>query len=99
MTNEPKKLGRREFISTTAAVGLTIIKPQLVRGTAAELFSPRWDCWVAAERGTAVATALSQHPNARYVALATFSAISSIGANSISTASRPGKATRASIPS
>ena len=69
MTNEPKKLGRREFLSTTAAVGLTIIKPQLVRGTAANS-SVRMGLLGCGGRGTAVATALSQHPNARYVALA-----------------------------
>jgi len=70
MTNDPKGVGRREFMSTAAAAaGLMIIKPQLVRGTAANS-SLRVGLLGCGGRGTHVATALSQHPNARYVALA-----------------------------
>ena len=69
MTNEPKKFGRREFISTAAVGGLMIMKPELVRGTAANS-SLRVGLLGCGERGTHVATAMSAHPNARYVALA-----------------------------
>jgi predicted dehydrogenase len=69
MTDEPRKVGRREFIGTAAAAGLMIIKPQLVRGTAANS-TLRVGLLGCGSRGTGVATALSQHPNARYVALA-----------------------------
>ena len=68
MTNEPKKVGRREFMSTAAVGGLMIIKPQLVRGTAANS-SLRVGLLGCGERGTHVATALAEHPHARYVAL------------------------------
>ncbi|HXX24115.1 MAG TPA: Gfo/Idh/MocA family oxidoreductase [Terriglobia bacterium] len=70
MTSEQKKVGRRDFMSTAAAAaGLMIIKPQLVRGTAANS-ALRVGLLGCGERGTEVATALSQHPNARYIALA-----------------------------
>lgn len=68
MTNEGKKVGRREFMGTAAAASFMIIKPQLVRGTAANS-SLRVALMGCGERGTHVATALAQHPNARYVAL------------------------------
>jgi myo-inositol 2-dehydrogenase / D-chiro-inositol 1-dehydrogenase len=70
MTNETKKVGRREFMSaaTASAAGLMIIKPQLVRGTAANS-SLRVGLLGCGERGTHVATVLSEHPQARYVAL------------------------------
>ena len=69
MTSEQKKVGRRDFMSTAAAAaGLMIIKPELVRGTAANS-ALRVGLLGCGERGTHVATALSQHPNARYVAL------------------------------
>ena len=69
MSNDPKKVGRREFMSTAAAAGLMIVKPQLVRGTAANS-ALRVGLLGCGGRGKGVATALAQHPNARYVALA-----------------------------
>jgi len=69
MTNEPKNIGRREFMSAATAAGLMIIKPELVRGTAANS-ALRVGLLGCGHRGTAVATALAEHPNARYVALA-----------------------------
>jgi len=69
MSDEQRKVGRRDFIGkAAAAAGLMIIKPQLVRGTAANS-SVRVGLLGCGGRGTGVATALSQHPNARYVAL------------------------------
>ncbi|HTS69886.1 MAG TPA: Gfo/Idh/MocA family oxidoreductase [Terriglobia bacterium] len=69
MTNESNKLRRRDFMTTAAAAGLMIIKPQLVRGTAANS-SVRVGLLGCGQRGSHVATALSQHPQARYIALA-----------------------------
>ena len=69
MTDETKKVGRREFMGTAAAAaGIMIVKPQAVRGTAANS-SLRLGLLGCGGRGTHVATVMSQHPNARYVAL------------------------------
>jgi myo-inositol 2-dehydrogenase/D-chiro-inositol 1-dehydrogenase len=70
MNKEPKKIGRREFINATVtAASLMIVKPQSVRGTAANS-SLRIGLLGCGERGTHVATAMAEHPNARYIALA-----------------------------
>jgi myo-inositol 2-dehydrogenase / D-chiro-inositol 1-dehydrogenase len=70
MMNQQQKVGRRDFIgAAAAAAGLMIIKPELVRGTAANS-SLRVGLLGCGERGTHVATAMAEHPNARYVALA-----------------------------
>lgn len=69
-----KKMSRREFVTTAAAgtaavAGLMIIKPQLVRGTAAnsQLSVGLLGC---GGRGTHDATVLATHTPARVVALA-----------------------------
>jgi predicted dehydrogenase len=69
MTDELRKVGRREFMSAAGAAGFMIIKPQLVRGTAANS-ALRVGLVGCGKRGWGVAKALAQHPNVRYVALA-----------------------------
>ena len=96
MTNEPKKVGRREFMSTAAVGGLMIIKPQLVRGTAANS-SLRVGLLGCGERGTHVATALAEHPRRAMWRSATFSLTNWKGANSTLTRSRRKKGTPGSI--
>lgn len=69
MSNTPKKLGRREFIGTAATASLAILKPQLVRGTAANS-AVRIGLLGCGGRGTADATGLATNTPARVVALA-----------------------------
>jgi predicted dehydrogenase len=64
----PTRLGRRAFIASAAAGSFMIMKPGQVRGTAANS-SVRMGLLGCGSRGTHVATVLSDHPNARYVAL------------------------------
>jgi len=62
MMNQQQKVGRRDFIgAAAAAAGLMIIKPELVRGTAANS-SLRVGLLGCGERGTHVATAMAEHP-------------------------------------
>ena len=69
MSEDPKKVGRRDFIGTAAAAaGFMIIKPQHVRGTAINS-SLRVGLLGCGGRGKGVATALSRHPKACYVGL------------------------------
>jgi len=69
MTNEQKKLGRRDFIGTAAAAaGFMIIKPQLVRGTAANS-AIRLGLLGCGHRGTGVATSFANNTTARVTAL------------------------------
>ncbi len=68
--NSKSKLGRREFIGTAAAAAtFTILKPQLVRGTAANS-AVRVGLLGCGGRGTADATDLVESAGARVVALA-----------------------------
>jgi len=69
MSNTPKKLGRREFIGTAATASLAILKPRLVRGTAANS-AVRIGLLGCGGRGTADATGLATNTPARVVALA-----------------------------
>ena len=64
------RIGRRTFISTTAATaGLLILKPQTVRGTSANS-AVRLGLLGCGRRGTGVATSFVTHTAARVVALA-----------------------------
>jgi predicted dehydrogenase len=64
------KIGRREFLgSAAAAAGLMIIKPELVRGTAANS-AVRLGNLGCGGRGTAVGTGFIDNTNTRVVALA-----------------------------
>jgi predicted dehydrogenase len=64
------KIGRREFLgSAAAAAGLMIIKPELVRGTAANS-AVRLGILGCGGRGTAVGTGFIDNTNTRVVALA-----------------------------
>lgn len=71
MTDDTKhRIGRREFLgSAAAAVGLLIVKPELVRGTAANS-AVRLGILGCGGRGTAVGTGFVNDTNARVVALA-----------------------------
>ena len=62
-------LNRREFIGATAATGLLILKPQIVRGSQANS-AIRVGLLGCGGRGTAVATSFINNTAARYVALA-----------------------------
>lgn len=67
---DSKKIGRREFLGTTAAAGsLMFIKPELVRGSAANS-AVRVGLIGCGGRGTADATSIAQHTTARIVGLA-----------------------------
>jgi predicted dehydrogenase len=63
------KMGRREFLGTAAAAGLMILKPELVRGTAANS-AVRLGILGCGGRGTAVGTSFVDNTNTRVVALA-----------------------------
>jgi predicted dehydrogenase len=69
MPDSSKKLDRREFMGTAAAAGLMILKPQLVRGTAANS-AVRVGLLGCGGRGTADASSLVTNGGARVVALA-----------------------------
>lgn len=62
------KMGRREFIGSAAAAGLMILRPELVRGTAANS-AVRVGLLGCGGRGTADATGLATSGGARVVAL------------------------------
>lgn len=66
---EGKKMGRRDFIGSAATAGLMIIKPELLRGTAANS-AIRLGLLGCGERGTHVATSFASNTSARVVALA-----------------------------
>jgi len=63
------KIGRREFLGAAAVAGLTIIRPELVRGTAANS-AVRLGILGCGGRGTAVGTGFVDSTNTRIVALA-----------------------------
>jgi len=63
------KIGRREFLGTAAAAGFMIIKPGLVRGTAANS-AVQLGVLGCGGRGTAVATGFIDNTDTRVVALA-----------------------------
>lgn len=70
MAEESKrKIGRRDFIGGAAAAGLMIIKPQLVRGTAANS-AVRLGLLGCGSRGTQVAASFATNTAARVTALA-----------------------------
>jgi len=71
MTDDSKhRIGRREFIGTAAAAaGLMIIRPELVRGTAANS-AIRLGLLGCGGRGTSVATSFANNTSTRVVALA-----------------------------
>ena len=72
MINDKKfdqKMGRRQFLGATAVAGLMIIKPELVRGTAANS-AVRLGVLGCGGRGTEVATGFVNNTNTRVVALA-----------------------------
>ena len=64
-----RKLGRREFLSAAAGAGVMIIKPELVRGTAANS-AIRLGLIGCGNRSRAVTTSMVTYNNARVVALA-----------------------------
>ncbi len=63
------KVGRREFLSASAAASFMIMKPQLVRGTAANS-AVRLGLLGCGHRGTGVATSFANNTIARVTALA-----------------------------
>lgn len=63
------KLDRRAFLGAASAAGIMIIKPQLVRGTAANS-AIRLGLVGCGKRGTAVATSFANNTATRVVALA-----------------------------
>ena len=70
MTDESKnKLDRREFIGTAAAAGALLIRPELVRGTAANS-DVRLGLLGCGGRGSEVAGSMARQSGARVVALA-----------------------------
>jgi myo-inositol 2-dehydrogenase / D-chiro-inositol 1-dehydrogenase len=70
MTDQSKKqFGRREFLGAAATAGFMIIKPQLVRGTAANS-QVRFGILGCGGRGTAVGSGFVQDAGARVTALA-----------------------------
>ena len=69
MTKPDDKIGRRHFLGAAGAAGFMIIKPQLVRGTAANS-AIRLGLLGCGRRGTHVATSFADHTSARVVALA-----------------------------
>lgn len=69
MTRENEGMGRRQFLSATGLAGLAVLKPQLVRGTAANS-AIRLGLLGCGNRGTYVATSFANHTNVRVVALA-----------------------------
>ena len=69
MQQSGEKIGRREFLGAAGAVGMMIIKPQSVRGTAANS-AIRLGLLGCGNRGTHVATSFANNTRARVVALA-----------------------------
>ena len=69
MTRPDGVIGRRQFLGAAGAAGLMIIKPQLVRGTAANS-AIRVGLLGCGNRGTYVATSFADNTSARVVALA-----------------------------
>jgi len=69
MTPPDDKMGRRHFLGAAGAVGFMIIKPELVRGTAANS-AVRLGLLGCGHRGTHVATSFANNTSARVVALA-----------------------------
>jgi predicted dehydrogenase len=69
MTGPEEKMGRRQFLAAAGAAGIMIIKPQLVRGTAANS-ALRLGLLGCGKRGTAVATSFANNTAVRVVALA-----------------------------
>jgi len=70
MDDSKNKIGRREFLGTAAAAaGLMLLKPELVRGTAANS-AVRLGILGCGGRGTAVGTGFVDSTNTRVVALA-----------------------------
>lgn len=68
MAELENKMGRRQFLGAAGAAGFMIMKPQLVRGTAANS-AVRMGLLGCGHRGTSVATSFAQHTSARVVAL------------------------------
>ncbi len=65
-----RKMNRRQFLGTTSAAGgILVVKPELVRGTAANS-AVRLGFLGCGGRGTGVATAMVNNTNTRVVALA-----------------------------
>jgi len=69
MTGSENKMGRREFLGAAGAAGIMIMKPQLVRGTAANS-AIRLGLLGCGHRGTHVATSFANNTSARVTALA-----------------------------
>jgi len=69
MTGPEEKMGRRQFLGAAGAAGVMMIKPQLVRGTAANS-AIRLGLLGCGRRGTHVATSFVNNTSARVVALA-----------------------------
>ena len=71
MTQKTRTIGRREFLTTTAAttVGFTIVKPQSVRGSQANS-AVRLGILGVGGRGTAVGSGFVSDAGARVIALA-----------------------------
>ena len=69
MVQPTERIGRREFLGAAGAAGIMIVKPQLVRGTAANS-AIRLGLLGCGHRGTGVATSFAEHTSARVVALA-----------------------------
>ncbi len=69
MKGSSEKIGRRQVLGAAVAAGLMIIKPQLVRGTAANS-AVRLGLLGCGDRGTHVATSFANNTSARVVALA-----------------------------
>ena len=60
MTGPEEKMGRRQFLGAAGAAGIMIIKPQLVRGTAANS-AIRLGLLGCGHRGTHVATSFANN--------------------------------------
>jgi myo-inositol 2-dehydrogenase / D-chiro-inositol 1-dehydrogenase len=69
MIGPEEKMGRRQFLGAAGTAGILIIKPQLVRGTAANS-AVRLGLLGCGHRGTYVATSFANNTSARVVALA-----------------------------
>lgn len=69
MRGPEERMGRRQFLGAAGAAGIMIIKPQLVRGTAANS-AIRLGLLGCGKRGTHVATSFADNTAARVVALA-----------------------------
>src|SRR5579863_3635618 len=69
MTGPEERMGRRQFLGAAGTAGIMIMKPQLVRGTAANS-AIRVGLLGCGRRGTHVATSFTNNTSARVVALA-----------------------------